>query len=119
MADLHKWYQKFFDQCSFAPQYTLQLTPGQTTEALRELESRLKKGWRIKSLIRNLKQASLYPTLVGNQRIVTITVDSSDTITLRDILHLTKASCVYQTEDTGFWSTTTRRGLNSKDGRLT
>lgn len=108
MSDNRKWYQKFFDQCSFGPKYTIQLTPEQTDEALKVVA--LRRGWRAKYLLEELERGRASMTSIGGQSIVTITVDTSDGIVLRDLLGLTRSNFVSKTEDCGFWSTTTRMG---------
>ena len=111
MADKRNWFQRFLDQCSFGPEYTLQLTPEQANKALDELGSYTKKGWRTKGIIEKLQRGVYYPTIVGQQKVITITLDTSDTICLKDILNLTRESVQCVTTDDGFSKTTQKFGL--------
>lgn len=108
--DKRKWYQKFFDQTYFGSQYTLQITPEQANRALHSLRARPSKNWRIKSLIEDLELAIAHPTKVNKQQVITLTVDTSDGLTLKDILHFNKENIESRTETNGFTTTTTKYG---------
>lgn len=106
--DKRKWYQKFFDQTYFGSQYALQITPEQANKALHSLRARPSKNWRIKSLIEDIELAIAHPTKVSRQKVITLTVDTSDGLILKNILHLNKESIESRTETNGFVTTTTK-----------
>jgi len=108
MSDTRNWLQKFIDQCSFGSLYTIQLTPEQVAIALRSIA--LRKGWRARRLLEELEIGKAHVTSVKSQDIITVTVDTSDAIFLKDLLAFTQSSIVSRTENNGFWSTTTRYG---------
>ena len=108
MADRRNWFQKFMDQCSFGEQYTLNLTPEQSKEALDTLNSYPKKDRRTRDIIKILQGALEHPTTVGLQKVITVTFDTSDTIRLKDILNLTRSSVQCVTTDNGFTRTMRR-----------
>lgn len=110
MADKRNWFQKFFDQTAFGAEYTLHLTPEQSQKAINELNSNAKKDWRTKSIIKKLQSALEYPTIVGQQKVIAINLDTSDTIRLKNILNLTRDSVQCRTTNDGFICTTTRYG---------
>lgn len=112
MPDKRNWFRKFLDQTSFGDRYNLYLTPEQAEKALSSLSSRSKSSGRIRGLIEELEGAAAYPTIVNQQPVVTITLDTSDTITLQDELQLTKKQLkeVIQSVvvETGLYTRTTR-----------
>ena len=110
MPDKRNWFQKFLDQTSFGAEYTLHLTPEQGKEALDILSNCPKKDQRARDIIEKLQGALKYPTTVGQQKVITITLDTSNAIRLKDILNFTRDSVQCVTTDSGFIRTTRRYG---------
>ena len=112
MPDKRNWFRKFLDQTSFGVRYTLYLTPEQAEKALSSLRGRSRSSGRVRGLIEELESAVAHPTIVNQQPVATVTLDTSDTITLQDELQLTKEQLkeVVQSviEETGVFTRITR-----------
>ena len=97
--DNRNWFQKFLDQCSFGPQYTIYLSPEEANKALDIFRSYAEKDRRTKDLIKTLSNALNSPTTVNGQDVITVTLDTSDTLRLRDAIGITKENIHSKIED--------------------
>lgn len=107
MVDKRSWFQKFFDQCSFGSQYIIHLSPEQADGALNTFLAYSKKDWRTKNIIGALQDGTNSMTVINGQRIVTVKLDTSDALRLKDVVGFTKGSIQSRVEDSGFFTTTT------------
>ena len=107
MSDERRWFQKFFDQCSFGPQYVIHLSVEQANSALNAFSGYDKKDWRTKDIIKALQGGVGSATVVDEQRVVTVSLDTSNALRLRDVVHFDKSAIQSMVEDSGFWRTTT------------
>jgi len=107
MSDNRGWFQKFFDQCSFGPQYVIHLSVEQANSALNAFSGYDKKDWRTRGIIEALQRGIGSVTVVGEQRVVTINLGTSDVLRLKDVVHFDKSAVQSMVEDNGFVRTTT------------
>lgn len=106
MADKRNWFQKFFDQTAFGYQYVIQISPEQANKALEILETP-KRDTRTQEIIEALHFGLNSITKVNGQSVVTIKLDTSNTIRLKDTIGITKENIHSYIEDNGFVSTET------------
>lgn len=97
--DNRNWFQKFLDQCSFGPQYTIYLSPERANKALGIFKSCTKKDRRTKGIIEALSNALSSSTTVNGQDVVTVTLDTSDTLRLKDAIGITREDIHSRTVD--------------------
>jgi len=98
IKDKRGWFQKFWDQTSFAPNYVFNITPEQCRKAIDYLNSLPKKNWRINDLLGKLDMAIGHSTIVNGQSVCTITLDTTEyymianVLTPGDVLQYTKTT---------------------------
>ena len=106
MKDTRGWLQKFGDQIYGAPRYTFYLTPEQANKTNETLNALTRKDWRTKAIIETLERAMSHPMTILSQQVVTVTLDTSDSLRILGIAGLTKANIQSRKEDNGFISKT-------------